>query len=420
MSRRPPHERVAITGLGVVTALGWDLSTVWQALLAGRSGIGTISRFNPDGLPCRIAGEVLDFTPTSFMSAKQARRSSRASQLALAAAKLAADDAGLAPPLADPERAGVYLGTAAGGVDRLSEGIRTVRDEGYDRVNPFAAPSVLPNMVAFHVTEHFGAVGPSSTITTACAASTQAIGEATHLIRHGRADLVIVVGAEAIISDVVMAGFSAMRALPTSFNDEPKRASRPFDSAREGFVLSEGAACLILERMDKSEARGADAYAEVAGYASSNDAYHMAAPHPEAAGAIRTIRWALEDAQLDPDEIDYVNAHGTSTPANDAGETLAIKTVFGERAYRIPVSSTKSMLGHAMGASGAIEAAVCALSIRHGHIHPTINYETPDPECDLDYVPNQPRQHNVHWALSNSFGLGGQNACLVIGSLNST
>lgn len=416
MSPRPDHERVAITGLGLVTPLGWDLDSVWQSLLEGRSGIGPITLFDPDGLPCRIAGEVVDFTPTAFMSSKEARRTSRASQFALAAAKLAAADAKIESPLQDPERASVYLGTAAGGVDRLDEGIATVRNEGYDRVNPFAAPSVLPNMVAFHVTEHFGAVGPNATITTACAAGTQAVGEAAHLIRNGRADLAIVIGAEAIIRDYVLAGFSAMRALPTSFNDRPTQASRPFDADREGFVLSEGAACLILERLKNARAREVRMYAEVLGYASSNDAYHMAAPHPEAAGAIRTIRWALDDAGIGPERVDYVNAHGTSTPANDAAETLAIRSVFGSDADSVPVSSTKSMLGHAMGASGGIEAAVCALSIAQGQIHPTINYETPDPDCDLDYVPDAARQQPVEFALSNSFGLGGQNACLVMGT----
>lgn len=419
MTSQNDRVRIAVTGVGLVTPLGWDLETVWDSLLEGRSGIGTITHFDPDGLPCRIAGEVTDFTPASFMSDKEARRTSRASQLALAAAKLAAADAGLEPPMERPERTGVYLGTAAGGVDRLDEGIETVRTEGYDRVNPFTAPSVLPNMVAFHVTEHFGALGPNATITTACAAGTQAIGEAVEAIRSDRADLIVVIGAEAIIRDYVLAGFSAMRALPTSFNDAPSRASRPFDADREGFVLSEGAACLILERLGLARERGARIYAEVAGYASSNDAYHMAAPHPEARGAIRTISWALRDAALDPHEVDYINAHGTSTPANDAAETLAIRSVFGSRAEEIPVSSTKSMLGHSMGASGAIEAAVCALSIHKGWIHPTINYETPDPECDLDYVPNEARQASIRWALSNSFGLGGQNACLVLGSPNS-
>lgn len=339
---------------------------------------------------------------------------SRASQIMLAASKQAIADSGLTVPLASPERAGVYIGTAAGGVVRLDQGIQTLRTRGYGRVNPFAAPAVLPNMLTFHVTEYAGAVGPNCTITTACASGTQSVGEAFHLIRSGKLDLAIAGGAEALISDFVIAGFAAMRALPTGFNDRPSEASRPFDAHRDGFVLSEGAACLILERLDLALDRGARPYAEVIGYASSNDAYHMAAPHPQAAGAIRTMKWALEDAGQSPDSIDYINAHGTSTPANDEAESNAIKMVFGERAYDLPISSTKSMIGHPMGASGAIEAAVCALTIDRGRIHPTINYEVPDPACDLDYVPNQARTARVQTALTNSFGLGGQNACLVI------
>ena len=414
MTPASPGQRAVITGIGLVTPLGWVLADVWASLLAGKSGIGLITHFEPNGLPCVIGGQVPNFDATDFMSAKEARRMSRASQLTLAAAKLALADAGLPAPLPNPERSGVYIGTAAGGVDRLDEGIMTARQLGYDRVNPFSAPSVLPNMLAFHVTEYVGAVGPSSTITTACATGTQTIGEAYHAIRNGRADLMVAGGGEALIQDFVLAGFAAMRALPTSFNAEPTRASRPFDSLREGFVLSEGAACVILERLDHAQQRGAQIYAEVVGFASSNDAYHMAAPHPRAEGAIRTMLWALDDANIEPAAVDYINAHGTSTPANDAAETNAIKQVFGETAYDLPISSTKSMIGHPMGASGAIEAAVCALSIRYGQVHPTINYELPDPACDLDYVPNQARQVDVDVALSNSFGLGGQNACLVL------
>jgi 3-oxoacyl-[acyl-carrier-protein] synthase II len=409
--------RVAITGIGLITPLGCTLEGNWQAMLDGRSGIRSITHFEPDGLPCTIGGEVPDFDPLEFMSAKQARRMSRASQLMLAAAKVSLMDAGLQVPLAAPERAGVYIGTAAGGVVRLDRGIQTMRTRGFGRVNPFAAPAVLPNMLAFHVTEYAGAVGPNCTITTACASGTQTVGEAFHVIRQGRVDLAIAGGGEALISDFVIGGFAAMRALPTGFNDRPHEASRPFDAKRDGFVLSEGAACLILERLDSARARGARPYAEITGYASSSDAYHMAAPHPEAAGAIRTMRWALADAGASPDDIDYINAHGTSTPANDEAETRAIKVVFGDRAYRVPISSTKSMIGHPMGASGTIEAAVCALTIDRGQIHPTINYQYPDPACDLDYVPNQSRQAKVTTALTNSFGLGGQNACIVLRSV---
>ncbi|MGA9532947.1 MAG: beta-ketoacyl-ACP synthase II [Anaerolineales bacterium] len=406
--------RVAITGIGLITPLGCTLEGNWNAMLSGVSGIRSISRFDPQDLPCTIGGEIPDFDPTTYMSSKDARRMSRASQIMLAASKLAIEDAHLTVPFTSPERAGVYVGTAAGGVIRLDEGIQTLRTRGFSRVNPFTAPAVLPNMLTFHVTEYAGAVGPNCTITTACASGTQSVGEAFHLIQGGRADLVVAGGAEALISDFVIAGFAAMRALPTGFNDQPSKASRPFDALRDGFVLSEGAACLILERLDLALERGARPYAEIMGYASSNDAYHMAAPHPEAAGAIRTMQWALADANLSPDGIDYINAHGTSTPSNDAAESNAIKAVFGERAYRIPISSTKSMIGHPMGASGTIEAAVCALTIDNDQIPPTINYEVPDPACDLDYVPNQSRQVHVDTALTNSFGLGGQNACLVI------
>ena len=413
-SASPSSRRVAITGLGVITALGSQIHEFWDHLLAGDSGIRRITQFDPTGMPCQIAGEIPAFDATEFVPAKEARRMSRVAQVALGAAHRAIADSGLPSPFPSPERVGVSFGTAIGGLERVEEGIRVMRTQGLGKVSPFTIPSGIPNIPAFYISNLFGAVGPSLTITTACATGTQAVGEGTELIRTGRADLVIACGAEALIEDYALAGFAAMRALPTSFNDDPTGASRPFDARREGFVFSEGAACLILERLDLALARGAHVYAEVAGHASSGDGYHVAAPDPTAAGPIRTMRWALQDAALAPEAVDYINAHGTSTPANDAVETQAIKTVFGEAAHRIPISSTKSMIGHAMGASGAIEAVVCALTIQHGAIHPTINYEVPDPECDLDYVPNQARRAAVRVALSNSFGLGGQNACLVL------
>ena len=410
----PLTRRVAITGLGVITALGSQIQEFWDHLLAGDSGIRRITQFDPTGMPCQIAGEIPAFDATEFVPAKEARRMSRVAQVALGAAHRAIADSGLPSPFPAPERVGVSFGTAIGGLERVEEGIRVMRTQGLGKVSPFTIPSGIPNIPAYYISNIFGAVGPSLTITTACATGTQAVGEGTELIRTGRADLVIACGAEALIEDYALAGFAAMRALPTSFNDNPTAASRPFDAGREGFVFSEGAACLILERLDQALARGAHVYAEVAGHASSGDGYHVAAPDPTAAGPIRTMRWALQDAGLAPEDVDYINAHGTSTPANDAVETQAIKTVFGEAARRIPISSTKSMIGHAMGASGAIEAVVCALTIQRGAIHPTINYEVPDPECDLDYVPNQARRVAVEVALSNSFGLGGQNACLVL------
>jgi 3-oxoacyl-[acyl-carrier-protein] synthase II len=418
MNANPPaRRRVVITGMGMVTPLGSEVDAVWQALLEGRSGIRQITQFDAQALPCRIAGEIPDFRPEEFIPAKEARRLARCSQMALAAAHKAVADSRLPLPLPQPERVGVYFGTAMGGFERADEGIQVLRTQGLSRVSPFSIPSAIPNMPAFQVTQAFGALGPNITIATACATGTQTVGEAAHAIRHDRADVILTGGVEAMILDYAIAGFVAMRALPTSFNDEPERASRPFDARREGFVFAEGAACLVLESLEHARARGAPVYAEVAGYASSSDGYHIAAPEPTASGAIRTMDWALRDAGLAPNQVDYINAHGTSTPANDAVETLAIKRLFGDQAYRIPISSTKSMMGHPMGAAGAIECAVCALTIQRGRIHPTINYENPDPECDLDYVPNHARQADVRVALSNSFGLGSQNACIVLARL---
>ncbi len=406
--------RAVVTGIGLVTPIGGNLDEVWQGLLAGRSGIRRIQAFNTTGLPCQIGGEIVDFSPEQFIPAKEARRMSRASQMALVAAHRAVADAALPIPLTDPERVAVSIGTAVGGVERFEEGIRTTRTEGFAKTNPFLLASTLPNMPAFHVTKEFGAHGPNRTVTTACATGTQSVGEGAEAIFQGVADVVMAGGVDAVLVDFVLIGFAAMRALPTSFNDQPELASRPFDARREGFLLSEGAAILILENLEHAVARGARIYAEVAGHANSGDAYHIAAPDPQATGAVRTMRWALESAGMGVEEIDYINAHGTSTPANDAIETLAIKQLFGARAYQIPISSTKSMLGHSMGAAGAVEAAVCALTLRNQVIHPTVNYETPDPACDLDYVPGRARPARVRAALSNSFGLGGQNACLVL------
>ncbi len=408
------RHRAVVTGMGLVTSVGSDLENFWQALLTGRSGVRRITHFEPSGFPCQVAGEIPSFEPTEFMTSKEARRMSRASQIALAATSMAISDSGLPQQLPNPERVGVSLGTAIGGLDRAFEAYLTFREHGYSRVNPFAVPSAMHNISNFHLADRFGAFGPNRTIVTACAAGTQAVGEGADLIRAGLADVVLAGGTEAQVQDFMFAGFAAMRALPTSFNDEPQRASRPFDALREGFVFSEGAAALVLESYEHASQRGAHMYAEIAGHASSSDAFHMAAPDPSGQGALRTMKWALEDAQISPDQVGYINAHGTSTPANDSVETLAIKLLFGEQAYNIPVSSTKSMLGHAMGASGSIEAIVCALTLDRKEIHPTINLENADPECDLDYVPGEARQSTVDVVLSNSFGLGGQNACLVM------
>ena len=414
MTSPKSQPRVVITGIGLVTCLGMEVPEFWNDLLAGRSGIRRITRFDASDMPCQIAAEVPDFDPTDFMPAKEARRMSRSSQFAQAAAELALKDAQLTEAWDNPERVGVYFGTAIGGWDRAYEGLESLRLNGMARTNPFFLPSTLPNMPTFHVTQRFKALGPNCTITTACATGTQAVGEAAQAIRNGWADVIISGGTEALILDFILAGFSIMRALPTSYNDHPEQASRPFEAHREGFVFGEGAACLILESLEHAQTRKAESYAEICGFASSSDAFHIAAPDPDGAGAVRTMARALNDAGITPPQVDYINAHGTSTIANDAMETKAIKTLFKDAAYHIPISSTKSMIGHPMGASGAIEAAVCALTIKNDVIHPTINFVDPDPELDLDFVPNHSRNQPVDVVLSNSFGLGGQNACLVL------
>ncbi len=406
--------RVVITGLGAVTALGSSVSQLWEGIINGRSGIRHITQFDASELPCQIAGEIPDFEPDDYFDRKEARRIPRSAQIALGAASQAIENASLPATLPDPERAAVFFGTAIGGLDRADDGIQILRTQGIGRVNPFSLPVGIPNLSAFLIAQRYQCLGPNGTITTSCAAGTQSIGEATEYIRRGAADIVITGGTEAVIRDFAIAGFCAMRALPVNFNGNPEAASRPFDAKREGFIFSEGAAALVLERLEHALARKAHIYAEIIGHSSSSDAYHLAAPDPSAAGQIRAIRWALEDAGITINEVDYINAHGTSTPLNDPTETRAIKTVFGEKAYHLAISSTKSMLGHAMGASGSLEALICSLAITHGVLPPTINYENPDPECDLDYVPNQARQQPIRITLSNSFGLGGQNACLVL------
>jgi 3-oxoacyl-[acyl-carrier-protein] synthase II len=406
--------RVVITGMGAVTVLGTGLRTFWEGLLAGRSGIRKITHFDASAMPCQIAGEVPDFDPEQFMDRKEARRMAGSSQMALAAAKMAIDDAGMSTPMQDTERTGVSFGTSIGGLEKFDEGISTLRTQGLARVNPFTIPLGLPNVPAFLISQQFQCLGPNTTVATACATGTQAVGDGFEFIRHGRADVVVTGGTEALILDFAIAGFCAMRALPVNYNDNPQAASRPFTIDREGFVFSEGCGSLVLESLEHALARKARIYAEVAGHASSCDGYNLAAPDPEGAGAIRAMRWALEDANVAPNEVDYINAHGTSTPLNDAGETKSIKKVFGEHAYQLAVSSIKSMLGHALGASGALEAIACAMTIYESIIPPTINYINPDPELDLDYVPNTARCQDVRVTLSNSFGLGGQNACLVL------
>jgi 3-oxoacyl-[acyl-carrier-protein] synthase II len=399
--------------MGAVTPLGLTVAETWAGLAAGRSGVALITHFDASSYPVRIAGEVKGFDPTRYMSFKEARRIARCAQLAIAAGTEAMADAGLGQQVPEPERSGVVMGTSAAGLDMGFAGYDVVREKGPDRLSPFALLGSVANMPAHHVSLAFRCLGYSSTISTACASSAQAIGEATEAIRRGAADLILAGGAEAFINELSLAGFLAMRALATD-NECPERACKPFDARRDGFVTSEGSALLVLEALEKALERGARIYAEILGYGATTDGFHVAQPDPQGQGAARAIRAALGNAGVAPEEIEYVNTHGPGTPLGDAAETRAIKAVFGKHAYRLALNSTKSMLGHLYGAAGAIEALVSIKQMCAGILHPTINYEVPDPDCDLDYVPNQARRMEVRTLLSNSFGLGGQNACLVI------
>ncbi len=414
--RQPAGPRVVITGMGAITPLGHCVADTWQSLVEGRSGVDEITQFDAGHLAVRFAAEVKNFNPEHYIPRKEARRMARSSQFAVATATQAVEDAGLAYPFPDDlaERSGVLLGTGMGGFDKVEEGIKTHLERGLSKVNPFSLPAALPNLSTFHVCIKLNAQGYSNTTATACAAGNIAIAEAAEIIKRGQCEVMLAGGVEGAITETTIAGFIVMRAI-SSRNEEPARASRPFDSSRDGFVVGEGCAIFVLERLEHALARGARIYAEVLGTGHSSDTYHIAAPDPGSRGAIRAMKWALADAGVRPDEIDYINAHGPSTPLGDAAETFAIKSLFGPQAYRIPVSSTKSMIGHALGGAGAIEALACVKAIETGIIHPTINYQHPDPECDLDYVPNQAREKEVNLVLSNSFGLGGQNSCLIVG-----
>ncbi len=410
------ERRAVITGIGAITDLGLDTPTTWRNLVEGKSGIGPITLFDASTLPVQIAGEVKGFDPLKYMEPKESRRMARCSQFAVAAAQEAARDAGLVVGKnVKPERAGVVIGTALGGFDMIDSGMQEYRHFGLKRTNPFALPMGLPNAAGHHVSTHMGATGPLATPVAACASGTQSIGDAADLIRHGKADVVFAGGVEATVIEGAIVAFSLMRVLSSHHNDQPEKAARPFDASRDGFVYSEGCVVMIVEELEHAKARGAHIYAEVMGMGISSDAYHIAIPDPTASGPVRAMQWALKDAGVAPHHIDYVNAHGSGTPTNDSLETMAIKQVFGHHAYNIPVSSTKSMTGHAMGAAGAIEALSTVMTIENSVIPPTINLNTPDPECDLDYVPNVARKQEVNIAMSNSFGLGGQNACIVLG-----
>ncbi len=405
--------RVVITGMGAITPLGQSVDEYWTNLVAGVSGVRPMTLCDTTGYPTKVSGEVQDWNPESFIDRKEARRMARFSQFAVAAAQQAVGDAGLDLEAMDRTTIGVLFGNGNGGYPNIEEAVRTIVAKGGMRVDPLFMPKALPNMAAAQVALQLGLKGYNGTVVTACAAGTQAIGDALHLLRHGRMDVMLTGGAEAGISQLGLAAFSVMRAM-TQRNDEPARASRPFDRDRDGFIPSEGAAVFVLETLDHAQQRGARILAEVAGAAASADAYHIVAPCADGEGAARTIRWALEDAGLSAADVDYINAHGTSTPLNDVSETVAIKAALGEHAYTVPVSSTKSMIGHALGASGALETVAAVQTIVTGTIHPTINLDNPDPDCDLDYVPNTARRAGVRVVLKNSFGFGGQNACLVL------
>ena len=404
--------RVVITGMGAMTPLGENPEEYWKNLPAGTSGIGPMTLCDPEGYPCQISGEVSGFDPATYMGSKEARRMARFTQLAVAASLQAVEAASYDISKDDPYRVGVLLGNGNGGFPTIEENCRILADRGGMRMNPFFFPMILPNMAAAAVSRYIGAHGYNSTATTACAASNQALGEAMAVIRRGTADVMLAGGTEAGISLLGLSGFAVMRALSTR-NDEPQKASRPFDSGRDGFIPSEGSVIMVLESLEHALGRGADILAELAGFGSTSDAGHPVQPEESGVSAAEAMRLALADAQVPLDEVDYINAHGTSTPLNDALETVAIKRLFGDLAYKIPISSTKSMIGHSLGAAGSLDAAACVKTITEATIHPTINQDDPDPDCDLDYVPNQARAKDVRVALSNAFGFGGQNACLV-------
>lgn len=408
------RKRVVITGMGAVTPLGNDVSAFWTGLVQGRSGVGTITIYDATDQPVRIAGEVKDLDVVALLGAKQARRVDRFSQLVLVAADEAIVDAGLTFGHNGNNRsAGVMIGTGIGGISTLLDNYDTMKERGPSRVSALMVPMMMPNAGAGEVAIKYGLHGPALSLASACATGSNAIGEAGEYIRRGAAEVMVCGGGESVMHPITLAAFASMRAV-SQRNEDPQRASRPFDADRDGFVMGEGAGVLVLESLDHAQRRGARIYAELVGYGTSSDAFHITAPDEDGRGAALSMQAALDDAGLQPEEIDYINAHGTSTPLNDPIETRAIRAVFGPYAERIPVSATKSMIGHLMGAAGAVEAIACVKGLETGTIHPTINYETPDPECDLDYVPNKARQIWPRTALSNSFGFGGHNATLIL------
>ena len=404
--------RVVVTGLGMVTPLGTGVEKNWEAACSGRSGIGTITKFDASSFQSQIAGEVTDFRSEDFMDKQQIRRFDIFIHYAVASARMAMEDSGLKIDASNAYRVGCVTGSGLGGLGMLEHYHEVLLEKGHRRISPFFIPGIIANMAPGQIAIEFGAKGPNLSIETACAASCHAVGESFRLIREGITDAMITGGAEAVVTPLALGGFCSMRALSTR-NEEPEKASRPFELDRDGFVIGEGAGILVIEELEQALERGAPIYAEIIGYGLSSDAFHVSAPDPEGKGAIHCMQMALDYSGLKPEDLDYINAHGTSTKLNDLSEHKAIKAVFGEHAYKLAISSTKSMTGHLLGGAGGVEAVFSVLTIKHGVIPPTINYETPDPECDLDYVPNVARQADVRTAMSNSFGFGGTNASLI-------
>jgi len=407
------RKRVVVTGLGLVTPLGTGVEKSWISLCDGRSGISRIQKFDPADIPSQVAGEVRDFNAGEFIEKREIKKMDLFIQYAIAAGKMAVSDSGIVLNDDLKERTGAIIGVGIGGLPKIEHFHSVLLESGHRRVSPFFIPMVIGNLAAGHISIEFGLKGPNFCTTSACASGAHAIGESLRMIQRGEADAMVAGGSESTITPLTLAGFASMKALSTEFNNAPEKASRPFDKRRGGFVIAEGAGILVLEEMEFARKRGARIYAELAGYALNSDAYHITAPAPDGKGFVRCMELCLRDAGVDKEDLDYINAHGTSTYYNDLYETKAIKQVFGSHAYKLAVSSIKSMIGHTLGAAGGIEAAITVLAIKRGIIPPTINYEEPDPECDLDYVSNAARQKDVRVAMSNSFGFGGTNACLL-------
>ncbi len=409
--------RVVITGVGAVSPLGTGNEKNWDALINGRSGIAPITRFDASSFPVRIAGEVKDFNPEDFIDKKEVKKMDLFIQYSMAAAHFAMEDSGLVIDESNAERVGVLVGAGLGGLPTIERYHTALNEGGYKKISPFFIPMLIINLAPGHISIKYGAKGPNLSSVSACATGTHSIGDAFHMIARGDADAMIAGGTESTVTPLGVGGFAVMKALSDSRNDQPEKASRPFDKGRDGFILAEGAGIVIMEEYETAKKRGAKIYAEVVGYGLTGDAYHMTAPASGGEGAARCMKMALNNAGVSPDKVGYINAHGTSTPFNDLNESLAIKSVFGEHAYKLMVSSTKSMTGHLLGAAGGVEAVFTCMALERGIIPPTINYETPDPECDLDYVPNTARQAQVEYAMSNSLGFGGTNATLLFRKL---